>query len=246
MELTQKTYKQYGVNNSDINTSLISLNILYESIPETVGCEQCPEKNPNETHWCCKVNSPSMYYVEFLKVWKTYNSWSKVSRQKVLVNCIKNYLSNEYPKGCVFYENGCTVYNDRPLSCRMYGIIPKPTWDKRWEYLKNRDGDKFTGRSQCNLVSTADGTIVTSEFEDKIFKYSQQIELKSGVNPKSVSDHDGPNGSYRTFYDHILLEIFNEDVLQMLTKIKLSNPCNEDIDSFAKTILDLLSNYCMD
>jgi len=110
----------FGVNTTDANITrpLISLEVLYESMPKTQGCEQCSEYNGTDVAWCCRTLSPSMFYVEFLKVWKTVqDTWSKTAKRDLLLRAIMNYLSTDVMKGCIFWSEHCLVYQNRPLSC---------------------------------------------------------------------------------------------------------------------------------
>lgn len=232
----------YGAKIDDDNIlgPITSLNILYEGMPETKGCESCREVNGENAFWCCKTQSPSMYYVEFLKVWKEVQQWGKWQKARVIIAAITNYLSNNKDKGCVFYDDECTIYNDRPLACRMYGVIPKESWNKRWDALKERDGDNFCAKQQCNLVSTVDGKEITPEQENKWFVHTAKAERRIGVPLQAIQLHDEAGGSYRTFHDHILMELFPASSLNMLTQVKLSNPSSEDIENTAELIYQQL------
>ena len=165
---------------SEVNRSIISLNILYDNLPKTSGCEKCSEVNGEENKdWCCKRMSPSMYYVEFLNVFYEFQKWSHKRKKEVILKAIANYLSNNLEKGCIFYNNGCSVYKQRPLACFQYGVIPETSWNKRWEALKKRDGDKFCGIPQCNLVKSE--TLITPELENKWFEYTKKCEERIGI-----------------------------------------------------------------
>ena len=124
---------------SNLQGPLIALDILYDGMPQTSGCEKCAEINGDDIHWCCKTMSPSMYYAEFLKVFKQVGEqWSETEKRDLMFRAVRNYLDNGLNKGCVFYDKGCTVYSVRPFVCRMYGVISQENWDKRWETLKER------------------------------------------------------------------------------------------------------------
>ena len=231
----------YGVDVREDNLigPLARLKIIYDEIPATTGCEKCEEVNGKEDkHWCCTSNSPSMYYTEFLYVWQEVQKWGKQKRKDLILRAIRNYLSNSLHKSCIFYVDGCSCYQHRPLMCRFYGVINKDSWNRRLDVLKDRQKDKFSCRDQCSLVSICqDGyksDSINPKDEDKWFLDIRQCEKRIGVNGVSIALHDKPGGSYRTFHDHLLIELFEPVFLEMLSKMRMSNPSPEDID---KTII---------
>jgi hypothetical protein len=52
--------------------------------------------------------------------------------------------------------------------------------------------------------------------------------------------HDLPTGSYRTFHDHALLELFNDNFLGRLAKIRAGKPSEENIDKFLEVLRGML------
>lgn len=230
----------YGVkvDGESIRRPLISLQVLYDSMPETTGCEKCQEVNGDDEHWCCKTMNPSMYYSEFIKVWyNVQNSWSKKKKIDLFVRAIENYLFMGQEKGCIFYDDGCQTYDLRPFYCRMYGIIPKESWDSRIESIKKRDED-FEFRPQCELVITKKE--VTEEHEDKWFAHVKQCEEKLGVPDQYIKLHDIPGGCYRTFHDHLLLEVLEPSTMNILTGAKITKPTKADINLLKNELLKLL------
>jgi len=217
------------ISQSNLEGPFVSLGVLYEGMPATSGCEKCKEVNGEECNWCCLCQSPSMYYVEFLKVFKEVgDNWSDEQKTEILLRSVRNYLDNSINKGCVFYDNECTVYNVRPFNCRLYGVIPEGSWNKRWEALQERQGDKFNARPQCSLVSSE--REVTPTLEDKWFLHTRECEERIGMPIGTINLHDEAGGSYRTFHDHLLLELLGEDVLATLSNVRLTNPSKEDIE----------------
>lgn len=232
----------YKINTSEANIRgpIISLGILYNEMPETVGCEKCTEINKDNAIWCCKKLNPSMYYVEFLYAWEQVQKWSKEKRLNLIGRSIKNYLKNSTDKGCVFYEDSCTIRDYRPFACREYGIIPDEGWNERVAMGKKRFGDTYNPIPQCTLVSTVSGVPITKNQEDLWFKHTKQCETRLGIDKRVINSHDDANGSYRTFHDHILLEIFNDRYLHKLTEMRLLNLSESEIEDFVNI---LLSNF---
>ena len=84
----------FGVNSSDdnIRKSMRRLRLLHDGFPETTGCEQCREINKENEKWCCQVQTPSMFYAEFLYVWQDVRAtWSKQNRVELILRAIQNY-----------------------------------------------------------------------------------------------------------------------------------------------------------
>jgi len=170
----------YGIDLTETNLGgpIASLTVLYDGMPETSGCESCEKNNPGEKDWCCLTQNPSMYYVEFLNVFKEVGDhWSNEDKSEVLLRAVRNYLKNDLNKGCIFYKEGCTIYEKRPFSCRMYGVVPKKSWDKRWEALKERQKENFSAKPQCPLVSTEEE--ITDKMEDKWFEHGEAPQEKA-------------------------------------------------------------------
>lgn len=217
------------ITQTNLGAPLISLDVLYEGMPKTSGCEKCVETNGDNVHWCCRTQSPSMYYVEFLRVFKEVGeNWIFDRKKELMLRAVKTYLDNSINKGCVFYDEECTIYSVRPFSCRMYGVIPEDSWNKRWEALKERQGDNFEATPQCSMVSAEKE--VTSEQEDKWFLHTKKTEKRIGISSDVVNRHDLAGGSYRTFHDHLLLEFFGEHLMGVLTEARLTNSTKEEID----------------
>ena len=99
----------YNIQTNDftVQRPLMSLKLLYEAMPATTGCEKCSEVNGTDEFWCCKTTSPSMYYAEFLYVWREVcTSWNREKRLNLIMRAISNYLDNKTNKGCIFFDNG--------------------------------------------------------------------------------------------------------------------------------------------
>ena len=235
----------YGAKTNEANIigPLTFLKILYSELPKTVGCEKCVSVNgKSRKDWCCKELNPSMFYVEFLYAWKeVQNKWNKVRRRELIFRAIENYLRNSLQKGCIFYQDGCLIHSHRPLSCHMYAVTPKEVWKERIDLLKERHGEDFPVHDQCDLVTTEDGReYVSCEDDDKWFGHVRKCEARLGVAQDVLSQHDLPGGSYRTFHDHLLIELFPPEALEALTRYRLTNPAEDDIEHVVDEIIDRL------
>jgi len=223
------------ITQDNLRRPTISLKVLYEGMPATSGCENCQEHFGEDAIWCCRSINPSMYYVEFLKVWQEVQKWPKHKKRDLMVRAITNYLDTSPQKGCVFWNEECMVYENRPFACRMYGVIPQESWDKRVASLREREGEDFPIRPQCDKVVAEKP--ITEEDENKWFEHTRKCEVMLGVDKQCIDLHDIPGG---TFHDHLLLEILEPQALNRLTEVKLSKPSREDIESFAEVLTGVL------
>ena len=124
-------------------------------------------------------------------------------------------------------------------TCRLYGVTPEEVWDERVELLKNRHGVDFPSYTQCGLVTMDDGCkYISSENDNKWFNHVRECEKRLGVTPDAIHLHDLPGGSYRTFHDHLLIELFPVGVLEALTKYRFTNPTEGDIEHVVEEIVD--------
>jgi len=231
----------YGVktDNDNLMGPFASLEILYENMPETSGCDKCSEYyGETEKDWCCHLLTPSMYYVEFLYIWQHIkNTWSRNKKQGLIIRAIKNYLRNDLNKGCVFYDNECTVHYRRPFSCRMYCMTPQESWDARWQELEKMcDISQFVERSRTQCDKAVTSQRVTVEDETRWFEHTKTCESRIGVPENIINKHDAAEGSYRTFHDHILINQFDIPFLNSLTQVRMTNPTMEEIEEFAHEI----------
>ncbi len=117
----------------------------------TVCCRQCG---------CCRVACPQMKYSEALRiVSKIWNTWPAAEKKELLVRSVEYFFSKSLIKSCPMLAGEvCKVYNDRPLNCRLYGLWPADTWEKRVDGFSRRLGlprDMIPLNSQCEFVELA-------------------------------------------------------------------------------------------
>jgi Fe-S-cluster containining protein len=207
-----------------------SLEDVHKEIPQT----QCSQKNE-----CCKAGCPPMHSSEFNYLLDYFNSELDSNQKKeVLSRCIDNYFSLKIIKPCPLFDDGCLIYEARPINCRVYGIIP----DCRYARRRKRDSDSFTMSAkeikdqmglekiqdvplynQCQCVKIVkegkekDEKMSTILYDD-IFKKLIEIEGKFLSN----SNIKNSDNSYKTFHDHYLFKLVGETVLRKWTTIKMS------------------------
>ena len=74
-------------------------------------------------------------------------------------------------------------------------------------------------REQCNLVKTEHNKKVNIKDTGHWWRCLNEIEQGLGVKKKEIND--GPGGSYRTYHDHLLIQLLPENILEQLTQVRL-------------------------
>ena len=218
-------YKTIRVSNPKVKDSNSSLHNLYDQIPSTKGCLENKDKNECCGAWCCQIQTPQLFYCEFLLI------WDHISKEmgdddlcELFKKCMLNAVNKSPSKGCVFFnkEDGlCTIHDVRPCNCRIYGITPEEEFNKRYKEIE-KEYSIIPGavcKPQCSLVSTEDGKEVTSEDTEGWWKQLTALEHSLGIPDEYINDEVG--GSYRSPHDHILLYNMPENVLSGLAGIRL-------------------------
>jgi Fe-S-cluster containining protein len=186
---------------------------------------------------CCRVAMPQMNYSEFVQLatdlWNTVDNAKKVD---VICKSIEYFFRNEYEKWgmdslikpCQFVDKigRCTVYENRPLSCRAYGLWPQEEYESRvdkFEEAYKKHGltrDDLPLAKQCKMIRRADGsTELTMEELDKLFGSLDAIDKLIGdFTALQIKNKE----NYRTFHDWLLIKIFGEEWLSMLTTFMMS------------------------
>lgn len=217
---------------------------IYDQMPGTKGCLENIAKDPKDggcEAWCCSSQFPSAWYVEFLYSWNyVIKNWNNDKIISLIERSLRNYLFASKTRGCVFWDKTtkqCSQHESRGYNCRVYGVEPEEEFNDRLVRLKVIYPNL---KSQCNLVSTEDGKIVTKEDTKKWWNRLQSIENSIGVTAKYM--HDGPDGSYRAYHDHILLHLFDDELMSKLTEIRTTgNPIQKE--SCIRNILETLKDY---
>jgi Fe-S-cluster containining protein len=205
------------------NKCINKLKRLYDTIPNTKGCMENLDKC---NAWCCLIQTPSLFFVEFMNVWSTVlKEFSTDDIVELVKRAIESYIFFRPDIGCIFFnpENKhCTCHSTRPYNCRIYGITPKEEFEPRYQAFKKLHTDNFYDiRDQCDLVFTSNNEKVTTKKTDKWWDKLCDIENYYGV-PKNYLN-DGPEGTYRNFHDHLLLHLFPNDLLAQMTKLRLND-----------------------
>ena len=195
---------------------------------ETTCCHTCE---------CCKVAMPQINYSEFVQIATTI--WKEQSHAEILdIICksLEYFFRYEYDKWgmdalvkpCMFLgeDNMCTVYENRPLGCRMYGLWPEEMYNERvGKFAKAYEEhglkrEELPLHKQCPLVKRTNPEV---ELNEEVIEglYTQLNELDKTTGEFSeVQVRQKEN--YRTFHDWLLLKILGEDWLSQLTTFILA------------------------
>ncbi len=210
------------------------LSWIYSQIPETTGCLENINKTDGCGSWCCS-QSPQVLYVEFLYAWNHISkNWTDDQIISLILKSLKAYLFDA-SDGCVFWDkenNLCGHHDSRCFNCRVYGIIPEEEFKPRYERLKILYPET---RNQCDLVSTKNGKAVTKRDTDQWWRDINNAEMSIGIDKKFI--HDGFGGTYRRYYEHVLLHILQENDMELLSEVRVSGS-----EKDKENLLNLISN----
>lgn len=187
---------------------------------------------------CCKIAMPQINYCEFLNIAASY--WSKASQENkltILSTSIDYFFKVQFEKfgietlvkPCVFLDkkdNLCTIYDKRPLSCRMYGLWPKEEFEKRVSRFEKAYSSFGLSRedlplsSQCDKVTRKDSSVeLTVDIIDGMYDELNKID-KSIKKYTDLQIEGGENK--RTFHDWLLASTFGEEWLSLLSTFILT------------------------
>jgi len=227
-------YKTIRKDSKKVRKAYPSLHNLYNDIPDTEGCMENIEKEDGCKGWCCRYQSPQLFYSEFLNLWNNLmKNWEIDDICDVIEKSLKNYVMGSTTKGCVFFNSDtkmCGVHKKRPLNCRIYGITPDEEFQPRLERMREVYKDVLDAviKDQCHLIKTTDGQEVTTENTDIWFDKLTKIERSIGIPKDNINDDMG--GSYRTPHDHILLYMLPDVIMQKLQEIRFIDNYNEKME----------------
>lgn len=236
-----------NIQDRKVQSALSKLGNLYKTMPDTKGCMEhinLSKEDGGCGGWCCKHQNPSVLYVEFLNTWKSILKLELPYFVAFFELALRNYLSDKPTKGCMFWDDEtklCRQHATRPYNCRIYGVTPEEDFKPRFEKLKviYKDSLGAVIKDQCDLVSTVDGKIVTKDDIDKWWNELREIEKSIGIKESEITDQIG--GTYRTYHDHMLLKICNDDMMNKLQILRLhGNKMEKELA--IKDIIDNLRN----
>ncbi len=210
-------------------------------MPETYGCLESISKEDGCGSWCCEKQFPSVWYVEFLNSWNyIVNNWNDVQIKELIERSLRNYLYPKPERGCVFWNKDtkmCNQHEHRSYNCMIYGIEPEENFNERLVKLKVLYPHT---KNQCNLVKTVDEIKVDSKKIEYWWNLLKNTELSIGVSQDLM--HDNYGGSYRSYHDHILLHLFDDSHMEMLSNVReYGDPIQKE--TCIRNMINVLSNY---
>lgn len=235
---TPKSPKKLKVRVNKSTTLLKEIGEIYNTKGDlsTTCLRQCD---------CCRVACPQMNYSEAINIIE--GIWSNCSFEKkrdVLLTCVKHFFSKSLIKPCpLLNEQTCLAYDRRPLNCRLYGLWPEDSYEKRVERLSNIlkiDRSKIPLNVQCQYVKRKNGEKLTVTDIEDMFALLDRVDLQILCNNDASKREEWVNKiskkwNYRTIQDWVLFMFFGEDWLVNLTNFALSAN-QEAIDDFIEVL----------
>jgi Fe-S-cluster containining protein len=230
---SKKTRKLSGVEKirkkKRTNLRSVLQNVYHDSVSLETNCSHSCE--------CCKVAMPQINYSEFVQIATAI--WKDLSHDEILntiCTSLKYFFRYEYTKWgmaslvkpCMFLnsEDRCTIYEDRPLSCRLYGLWPEKDYEERVDkFVKAYEvhglsREDLPLNTQCKFVKRVNAEKeLTTEVIDGLFKQLDDLDQTIGdFSDAQVRQKE----NYRTFHDWLLLKVFGEEWLAQLTAFILA------------------------
>jgi hypothetical protein len=199
---------------------------VYSSVElSTTCCRQC---------MCCTVACPQMNQCEATIILdKIWSEWPEIEKKKFIAKCMRHFFSNSLVKPCAMLGRGadglpgCTIYEDRPLNCRVYGQWSDKSYEERVERFKSvvevEDRRLLPLNRQCRHVKNVSGSFPTEEQLDALFEELNVIDMVAFGYDRAKIDR---KYNRRTIHDWTLARYLGEDRLSVLTTFFLA--CTKD------------------
>lgn len=215
--------------------------VQLSNLQSTLKRIYCDEISLNTTMTCkcvcCKVAMPQMNYSEFIQIVTTiWNEWNVEDKTRLILSSLEYYFKNDFEKWgietlvkpCMLQGNDglCKIYENRSLSCRMFGIWPVEEYEKRVDRFEKAYAQYGLTREdlplyhQCPLVKRTDTSKdLTIEIVNGLYSKLDKLDKRIG----EFSDLEiKQKHNYRTFHDFLMLKIFGEEWLSMLTTFMMA------------------------
>lgn len=214
---------------------------------------------------CCKVAMPQINYSEFVQIaTEVWQNFSQIEKVEIICKSIEYFFRNEYEKWgkdifikpCMFLDqetNLCKIYENRPISCRLFGLWPKEEYEKRVD--KFEEAYKGYGlkredlplHKQCDKVERIDKSVpLDMPMIESLYEKLDNLDKKVGdFSDTQVKGKE----NYRTFHDWLLLKIFGEDWLIDLTNFMQSatkEQIEEQVEAIKAVVIDMCENQMPD
>ena len=168
---------------------------------------------------CCQVACPQLSFSEFLVIIdEIFQKEDRSIRATTLKASIKYFFSNSMIKPCpLLDEKRCSIYDVRPLNCRMYGQWPEDVYEERVMGFVKSTGlkrEEVPLNTQCKYVRRIDDAPLTKEIIDDLYTKLDNLDRVVG---KFTTGQIGKQHNKRAFHDWYMVTVFGEDRLAALS-----------------------------
>jgi Fe-S-cluster containining protein len=176
-----------------------------------------------------------MNYSEFLIIVnRIYDKFAKEKRMEILKKSIKYFFSNSLVKPCPLLDGKkCSIYEVRPLSCRMFGLWPEDVYEERVQRFVKVSGlqkHEIPLNTQCKYVKRIDESQpLTKEVIEKM--YDDLNGLDAGVG-NFTKEQVEKRYNQRTWHDWFMVNVFGENNLSDLSRFFLAAEDQKVVDDF--------------
>lgn len=199
---------------------------LYAELPGT-KCLQCPGQC-SVTAECCKVFSPPMNLVEFVHIMTDIGELDQEQRTNLALKCLDSFVNPDYFKACTLLEGiNCSVYNQRPLACRLFGVYVEAEYRERVKNVSAKLPSyvDIPFREQCTNLEYTDGKReIFRGHSDRIFKQIHELDMEffDTLSESDAKDLVMSSCTYMPFEAHYLCVVLGPDALDLLAEMKMS------------------------
>ena len=231
---------------------------LADKLDEIYNSTVCLDTTCKGSILCCKTACPQMNFSEYSAlIHEIWNSISKSEKLDMICKSIEYFFKNDFSKfkqeifikPCMLLskEGKCRWYEQRCLSCRMFGIWPESIYTSRVDkfekaYAGLLKREELPLNKQCPYVKRVDDSVpLTNEVINSLYKQLDELDKKVG-NFSDLQVEQKEN--YRTFHDWLLYSTFGEQWLIDLTNFAISASkeiIEDQMCATKKAIVDVFS-----
>lgn len=162
-----------AVSQAEENGLFDQLNKVYGQVPET-ECDRCAT--------CCTVPQPA-YIVEYLNMFRYVNKKMPEKWPDILAGAVRYYFLElvDINQRCPFLDqrNECKVYEVRPFTCRIFGLMGKP---------KTNEQALHNMRNLAENYRTEHGIELPPEIVEYQMPVCDRVRVKSGQQDKKPAE----------------------------------------------------------
>jgi Fe-S-cluster containining protein len=189
---------------------------------------------------CCTVACPQMNYSEFLVIAESlYNEGKKEQRIEILKKSVEYFFSTSLVKPCpLLNEKRCSVYENRPLSCRMFGLWPNEMYEERVAKFMATTGmkrEEVPLNTQCKYVKRVDESVpLDKDTINSLYNLLNDLDQSTQDYSKEQIEK---RYNQRTWHDWFMVSVFGESRLADLSNFFVAAESQEIVDDFVKQMI---------